>query len=122
MSNKTIKFTILLDEWTNKQLMRLKHDKHQSKGAFIRGLINQCATMTFSLQPTCADGQRCSCPQMHAYSPPAAAAQTPGIPPDPDTLPRAPTAYDPSLPVKNPNEPPNDPDLGSPPDKPPFPH
>jgi len=88
MNLKTNKFTILLDDPTNDQLIGLSHERSMSKGAFIRQLINASATMTYGRQPTCADGQRCSCPQMHAYTPPAAPAQPPPIPQDPDTLPR----------------------------------
>lgn len=130
MSNKNIKFTILLDEATNKQLMGLKHAEHMSKGAFIRALINRCATMTYSREPTCADGQRCMCPQMHHYAPSATAAFPGTVPPDPDTIPRAPFAFDPTVPylppggpptdpVRDPEGPPNDPDPMGPIKKPP---
>ncbi len=110
MPNKTNKFTILIDDPTNEQLIALAHKQSMSKGAFIRALINRCATMTFSLQPTCADGQRCSCPQMHAFTPQAAALAPAAVPPGPDAVPRAPFPFPPTLPVRDPEGPPNDPE------------
>lgn len=114
MALKDIKFTILLDEATNKQLLALKHAEHMSKGAFIRALINRCATMTYSMQPTCADGQRCMCPQMHAYTPAPAVGQAAGMPPDPDLVKRALYPETQTLPVRDPEGPPNDPEFTGP--------
>ncbi len=63
------RMTLLLDEQTHAQLKELAHREQISQCAIIRQLITYRAQMEIHLQPTCANGHRCSCPQMHGVAP-----------------------------------------------------
>ncbi len=65
----TQRMTLLLDETSLAKLNELARRAQISKCAILRQLISHRAAMELNLTPTCANGHRCSCPQMHGVAP-----------------------------------------------------
>jgi hypothetical protein len=69
--------TVLLALDDKTKLDELARRANISKCAILRQLISRAALMEINQQPTCVDGRRCLCPQIHGHAPP--------MPPDPDS-------------------------------------
>lgn len=75
---QTRRMTLVLDDGTLSKLNELARRKGISKCALLRQLINNCAMMEINLAPHCANGHRCSCPQMHGVAPTVSTLDNPG--------------------------------------------
>lgn len=59
------RMTLLLSAQSKTKLTELCRRAGVSQCAFLRQLIDRAALMELHLQPTCVDGRRCLCSQMH---------------------------------------------------------
>ena len=74
---QTHRMTFIMDKSTLSKLTELCRRDGISKCAKLRQLVNTCAMMEINLAPHCANGHRCSCPQMHGVAPSASTLDTP---------------------------------------------
>jgi len=59
-------FNVILSDDEKARLQKLAEKLKSSRGAVVRRLIDAAFQHAVLEQPTCADGQRCYTPQMHA--------------------------------------------------------
>lgn len=62
-------FNVILSDEEKARLQKLAEKLKSSRGAVVRRLIDAAYQHAVLEQPTCADGQRCYTPQMHARPP-----------------------------------------------------
>lgn len=82
MPKQEHKMTILLPDPTKSKLLKLAADAGISQGAICRQLINRAANMQYQQISSCASGQPCLCPHLHAHRP-----STPPPEPMPEPIP-----------------------------------
>jgi len=62
-------FNVILTDEEKERLAQLAAKLKSSRGAVVRRLVDAAYQHAVLEQPTCADGQRCYTPQMHARPP-----------------------------------------------------